>query len=98
MGPRAFLDPESSDADLAAPGAYGIMTRGDGCHLYDIYGNKYIDGMAGLFLKNIGHNHPEIAQAVYEQMTTLAYANSGAYSTVPGVLLAKKSQSWLQVT
>lgn len=77
-------------ADLAAPGAYGIMTRGDGCHLYDIYGNKYIDGMAGLYLKNIGHNHPEIAQAVYEQMTTLAYANSGAYSTVPGVLLAKK--------
>ncbi|MBI2170865.1 MAG: aspartate aminotransferase family protein [Chloroflexi bacterium] len=77
-------------ADLRAPGAYGIMVRGDGCYVYDIEGKKYIDGMAGLYLKNVGHNRPEIAQAVYEQMTTLAYANSGAYSNVPGILLAKK--------
>ncbi len=77
-------------ADLRAPDAYGIMARGDGCYVWDIKGKKYIDGMAGLYLKNVGHNRPEIAQAVYEQMTTLAYANSGAYSNVPGILLAKK--------
>ena len=41
-------------------------------------------------MKNIGHRWPEIATAVQEQMTTLAYANSGVYSTVPGILLAKK--------
>jgi adenosylmethionine-8-amino-7-oxononanoate aminotransferase len=77
-------------ADLAAPGAYSIMARGEGCYIYDIQGNKYIDGMAGLYLKAIGHRWPEIAQAVSDQMTTLAYANSGAYSTVPAILLAKK--------
>lgn len=77
-------------ADLVAPGGYNIMVRGDGCHVYDIEGNKYIDAMAGLFLKNIGHNRPEVAQAVAEQMTTLAYTNSGAYSSVPGILLSKK--------
>ena len=77
-------------ADLVAPGGYSIMTRGEGNYVYDIQGRKYIDGMAGLFLKNIGHRWPEIAEAVSEQMTTLAYANSGAYSTVPGILLAKK--------
>ncbi len=77
-------------ADLRAPGGYGIMVRGDGCFVFDIEGKRYIDGMAGLYLKNIGHNRPEVAQAVYEQMTTLAYANSGAYSNVPGILLAKK--------
>ena len=53
-------------------------------------GKKYIDGIAALFLKHIGHRWPEIAAAVYEQMTTLAYANSGSSSTVPGILLAKK--------
>ena len=77
-------------ADLVAPGGYSIMTRGEGNYVYDIQGRKYIDGMAGLFLKNIGHRWPEIGEAVSEQMTTLAYANSGAYSTVPGILLAKK--------
>ena len=77
-------------ADLVAPGGYNIMVRGDGCYVYDIEGNKYIDAMAGLFLKAIGHNHPEIASAVAEQMTTLAYTNSGAYSSVPGILLSKK--------
>jgi adenosylmethionine-8-amino-7-oxononanoate aminotransferase len=77
-------------ADLVAPGGYHIMTRGEGCYLYDIHGNRFIDGMAGLFLKNIGHRWPEIAAAVSEQMTTLAYANSGAYSTVPAILLARK--------
>tara|TARA_B100001123_G_scaffold217049_1_gene245064 strand:+ start:1564 stop:3003 length:1440 start_codon:yes stop_codon:yes gene_type:complete len=77
-------------ADLVAPDGYNIMTRGEGNYVYDIQGRKYIDGMAGLFLKNIGHRWPEIANAVSEQMTTLAYANSGAYSSVPGILLAKK--------
>ncbi|MEE8443449.1 MAG: aspartate aminotransferase family protein [Dehalococcoidia bacterium] len=77
-------------ADLVAPGAYNIITRGEGCYIYDIRGNKYIDGMAGLYLKAIGHRWPEIAEAVQEQMTTLAYANSGAYSTIPAILLAKK--------
>jgi adenosylmethionine-8-amino-7-oxononanoate aminotransferase len=77
-------------ADLVAPGGYSIMVKGDSCYVYDIEGNKYIDAMAGLFLKAIGHNHPDVAAAVSEQMTTLAYTNSGAYSSVPGILLSKK--------
>ena len=77
-------------ADLVAPGGYNIMARGDGCYVYDIEGNRYIDAMAGLFLKNIGHRHPEVAAAVAEQMTTLAYSNSGAYSSIPGILLSRK--------
>ncbi len=77
-------------ADLTSPGAYSIMTRGEGCYIYDIYGNQYIDAMAGLFLKNIGHRRPEVAQAVQEQMLELSYANSGAYSIVPGILVARK--------
>ena len=77
-------------ADVVEAGSSQMMVRGEGCYIYDISGKRYIDGMAGLFLKNIGHGHPEIAQAVREQMETLAYVNSGAYSTVPGILLARK--------
>ena len=77
-------------ADLVARDGYRIMAKGEGCYVYDIQGNKYIDGMAGLFLKNIGHRWPEIAEAVRDQMTTLAFANSGSFSNVPGILLARK--------
>ena len=77
-------------ADLVAEGGYNIMVKGDGCYIWDIEGNKYIDGFGGLLLKNIGHNHPEVAEAVADQMTTLAYANSGAYSSIPGILLSEK--------
>ena len=77
-------------ADLVAPDGYRVMVKGRGCHIYDINGHRYIDGLAGLFLKNIGHYWPEVAEAVREQMLTLTYANSGAYSTIPGILLAKK--------
>jgi adenosylmethionine-8-amino-7-oxononanoate aminotransferase len=77
-------------ADLVAPGGYNIMVKGDDCYIYDIEGKKYIDAMGGLLLKNIGHNRPEVADAVAEQMKTLAYSNSGSYSTIPGILLSKK--------
>ena len=77
-------------ADIATPGGPHIMVRGEGCYLYDIDNKKYIDGMAGLFLKNIGHRWPEVAAAVSEQMTALAYVNSGAYASIPAILLSKK--------
>ena len=50
-------------ADLSTPGGPQIMTKGEGCYIYDIDGNKYIDGMAGLFLKNIGHEIRSIGES-----------------------------------
>ena len=77
-------------ADISAPGGSQIIVRGEGPYIYDIHGKQYIDGMAGLFLKNIGHRWPEIAAAVSEQMNTVSYANSGAYGSIPAILLSKK--------
>ena len=87
---RHFWLQNHNMADITAHGGSQIIVKGDGPYIYDIYGKRYIDGMAGLFLKNIGHRWPEIASAVQDQMTTVAYANSGAYATVPAILLSKK--------
>ena len=75
--------------DVTASGAPGIMVKGEGTSLYDIEGNRYIDAMAGLYLANVGHGRREVADAVGEQLAQLQYANSGAYSNVPAILLAK---------
>src|SRR5687767_2138562 len=32
-----------------------IITKGDGCYVWDEHGNRYLDGLAALFCVNIGH-------------------------------------------
>ncbi|WP_313812883.1 aspartate aminotransferase family protein [Glutamicibacter sp.] len=50
-----------------------IIVRGEGSYLFDEEGNKFLDGLAGLFCANIGHGRQDIPKAAYEQMTQLAY-------------------------
>ena len=76
--------------DITASGAFRIMVEGDGLHIIDIEGNRYIDAMAGLFVSSLGHGRSEIIDAVTAQISQLEYANSGAYSTVPAILLSSR--------
>lgn len=77
--------------DLQSSGTYSIITKGDGCYLYDINGNRLIDGNSSGFVKAIGHRWPEIADAIADQLTTLAFApNSHGCATVPAIRLARK--------
>jgi putrescine---pyruvate transaminase len=49
-----------------------VLTRGEGCRVWDVDGNEYIDATAGLWFVNVGHGRGEIADAVAEQLRTLA--------------------------
>ena len=53
-----------------------IITRAEGVHLWDSDGNRYIDGMAGLWCVNIGYGREELARAAYDQMVELPYYNT----------------------
>lgn len=56
-----------------------VVERGEGCWLYTTDGRKLFDGTAGLWHANVGHGHPELAQAAYEQMLQLeTYTSSRA--------------------
>ena len=50
-----------------------MFVRGEGIYLYKPNGDKVIDASAGLFCVAAGHCRPEIAKAVYEQLSTLDY-------------------------
>lgn len=50
-----------------------IFTRGEGCYLWDDEGRRYLDGLAGLFVVQIGHGRSDIAVAASKQMEELAY-------------------------
>ncbi|MEE8466116.1 MAG: aspartate aminotransferase family protein, partial [Dehalococcoidia bacterium] len=55
----------------------------------DALGNTSIDGMSGLWLKNVGYGRTEIADAAYEQMLKLTYMPLGT-TTEPTIRLAEK--------
>jgi putrescine---pyruvate transaminase len=48
-----------------------ILERGDGVHIYDIDGKRYLDTVASLWNVNVGHNRPEIIAASVWQSTDL---------------------------
>jgi PLP-dependent transaminase len=50
-----------------------IMERGEGCRVWDVDDNEYLDANAGLALSNIGHGRTEIVEAVASQMAQLEY-------------------------
>ncbi|MBL8309461.1 MAG: aminotransferase class III-fold pyridoxal phosphate-dependent enzyme [Burkholderiales bacterium] len=50
-----------------------MFVKGEGMHLWTPDGRKLIDASSGLFCVAAGHCRPEIAEAVYKQLTTLDY-------------------------
>jgi taurine-pyruvate aminotransferase len=74
-----------------------IATQGEGSWFKDAEGNKYLDGVSGLWCLNLGHGRKEIAQAAYEQMVNLSYFPL-SLSHVPGIELSAKLSSLLKGT
>jgi adenosylmethionine-8-amino-7-oxononanoate aminotransferase len=64
------------------------MVRGEGCRLFDAHGRSYLDGLAGLYVVNVGHGRAEIAEAMAKQARELAYVSAASYTNVAAVQLA----------
>lgn len=62
-----------------------VIVRGEGCHLYDDAGRRFLDGLAGLFCVNIGHGRSDIVAAATKQMETLPYATNWGAAHPPAV-------------
>ena len=64
-----------------------VITRGEGCWVWDDAGRKYLDLVAGIAVNVLGHAHPAVADALAEQARTLV-TTSNLYYTVPQLELA----------
>ncbi len=62
---------------------FPVFVRGEGSYLIDTEGDRFLDGLAGLFCVNIGHGRDDIAKAASEQIGTLAYASNWGSATFP---------------
>ncbi|MGB9012642.1 MAG: aspartate aminotransferase family protein [Aeromicrobium sp.] len=50
-----------------------VIVRGEGLHIWDVKGKRYIDALAGLFVVQAGHGREELAEAAAKQARELAF-------------------------
>jgi adenosylmethionine-8-amino-7-oxononanoate aminotransferase len=77
----------SSYADGAGP---PIMVRGEGCRVWDAAGRSYLDGLAGLFVVQVGHGRRELAEVAARQAGELAFFPLWSYAHPAAVDLAER--------
>ena len=53
-----------------------VLTRGEGRHLWDVAGNRYLDMTAGIAACPLGHGHPKLAAAIADQAKRLIHVSN----------------------
>jgi 4-aminobutyrate aminotransferase len=51
-----------------------LVERGEGAHIYDVEGNRYLDFSCGIGVTNTGHCHPIVVEAATEQLKKIIHA------------------------
>jgi adenosylmethionine-8-amino-7-oxononanoate aminotransferase len=67
-----------------------IIVRGEGTYVFDARGNRYFDGLSGLFTNQIGHGRHDIAQAAATQVDQLGYFPLWTYAHPRAIELAER--------
>ena len=76
----------SSYADAPVP----TIARGEGAYIWDTNGKRYLDGLSGLFVVQVGHGREELADAAAKQARELAYFPIWSYAHPKAVELAER--------
>jgi len=66
-----------------------IVTRADGIRFWDAQGKEYLDGLAGVFVVNVGHGNRRVIDAMKAQLDTLAFAPPLHGTTPPALELVR---------
>ena len=67
-----------------------MIVRGDGPYVFDAQGKRYLDGLSGLFVVQVGHGRVELAEAAYKQASELAFFPLWSYAHPQAAALAER--------
>src|SRR4051795_5227585 len=73
-----------------------VLQRGQGVHVWDVDGNRYLDLLGGIAVNALGHAHPALLSAVNQQLETLGHV-SNFFATEPQITLAERLLALLGV-
>ncbi|MFS0880147.1 aspartate aminotransferase family protein [Metabacillus niabensis] len=69
---------------------YPTISYGKGIYLYDDTGKEYLDGSSGAVTASIGHQVPEIIEAMVNQASKVSFAYRSQFTSKPAEQLAEK--------
>jgi adenosylmethionine-8-amino-7-oxononanoate aminotransferase len=67
-----------------------VIVRGSGPYVFDNHGRRYLDGLSGLFVSQVGHGRTEIADAAHRQASQLAYFPLWSYAHPQAIELSER--------
>ncbi len=67
-----------------------VIVRGDGVRIWDDTGRRYLDGLAGLFVVQVGHGRRDLAEVAARQAEQLAYFPLWSYAHPAAIDLAER--------
>jgi len=83
------MHPYTNPAQLEVAGPH-IISQGEGVFVYDDSGNRFYEGMSGLWCTSLGFSEPELVNAAIAQFNKLPFYHSFAGKTVdPAIELAE---------
>ncbi len=79
----------SNTNDLSMEGGPTILKEGKGIYVWDQEGNKYLDGISGMYFRNIGYGREQVAKEIYKQLSKVSM-NMYSAVTESTIRLSKK--------
>lgn len=70
-----------------------VISRAEGCYLFDTEGRRYLDGVSSLWCNVHGHRHPRIDEAVRHQLDRMAHVTLLGLTHPPAIALAHRLAS-----
>lgn len=67
-----------------------VIVKGEGPYIWDDQGRRYLDGLAGLFVVQVGHGRAELAAAAARQAEELAFFPIWSYAHPNAINLAER--------
>ena len=71
-------------------GEVPVISRGEGAHIWDARGKRYLDGLSGLFVVQVGHGRRELAEAAAQQARSLPFFPLWSYAHPGAIDLAER--------
>src|SRR5262245_6417376 len=67
-----------------------VIERAEGCTLFDVDGNAWLDGVSSLWCNVHGHRHPRLDAALGEQLGRAAHTTALGASNPAAIRLARR--------
>ncbi|BDT68872.1 acetylornithine aminotransferase [Comamonadaceae bacterium OS-1] len=65
------------------------LSHGQGCRVWDVNGKSYLDGLGGIAVNTLGHNHPKLVPALQDQIGKIIHSCNYYHIPLQEALAAK---------